>query len=49
MSDLEEVDVTKQIDDNDDEIQLSEPESGPEEGEVFEEDEDYMRKGDCIP
>ena len=39
MSDLEEVDVTKQIDENEDEIQLSEPENDPED-----EDEDLMKK-----
>jgi len=39
MSDLEEVDVTKQIDNNDDEIQLSEPENDAEDEAEDEDDE----------
>ena len=55
MSDLEEVDVSKQIDENDDEIQLSEPENAAEdeeeleEGEVFEDDiEDDLEEGEVF-
>ena len=53
MSDLEEVDVTKQIDDNDDKIQLSEPESDPEDDEGLEDegvkDEDTIKEATVFP
>ena len=46
MSDLEEVDVTKQIDTNDDVIVLSEPESGTEDLEEGEIPEEELEEGE---